>query len=192
MTAAIFLAILLVDLLAAMSPGPTFLVAVRTAAVEGFRPAAGYAAGVGIASAVWASAALFGLAAVFQLAPALFMLLKVAGGGFLVWIAVETWRHADAPLPEAAPGTVPRTMPAAVRLGFLTQLANPKSAVFYGSVFAGLVPHGSSLAPCWPCRRGSRCSRGHGSPSSRGCFPSTRPARPIAGSRARPSACSAA
>lgn len=147
MTAAIFLAILLVDLLAAMSPGPTFLVAVRTAAVEGFRPAAGYAAGVGIASAVWASAALFGLAAVFQLAPALFMLLKVAGGGFLVWIAVETWRHADAPLPEAAPGTVPRTMPAAVRLGFLTQLANPKSAVFYGSVFAGLVPHGSSLAP---------------------------------------------
>lgn len=82
MTAAIFLAILLVDLLAAMSPGPTFLVAVRTAAVEGFRPAAGYAAGVGIASAVWASAALFGLAAVFQLAPALFMLLKVAGGGF--------------------------------------------------------------------------------------------------------------
>lgn len=147
MTAAIFLAILLVDLVAAMSPGPTFVVAVRTAAVEGFRPAAGYALGVGVASAIWASAALFGLAIVFELAPALLLLLKLAGGGFLLWIAVETWRHADAPLAEPGADAVPRSLLAAVRLGLLTQLANPKSAVFYGSVFAGLVPHGGALGP---------------------------------------------
>ena len=40
MTAAAFLSIALIHLMAAISPGPSFAVAVRTAAAEGFRPAA--------------------------------------------------------------------------------------------------------------------------------------------------------
>jgi threonine/homoserine/homoserine lactone efflux protein len=139
-TLAAFLSVALIHLLASISPGPAFVVSVRTAAAEGFRPAAGFALGVGIGSVIWALAALLGLALLFEVAPALLTALKVAGGLFLLWIAVMTWRHADAPLPAAASDALPRGLGSAVRLGMLTQLANPKSAVFFGAVFVGLVP----------------------------------------------------
>ncbi len=92
---------------------------------------------------LWALAALLGLALVFQVAPPLFVGLKVAGGLVLIWIAVQTWRHARDPLPTAAAGALPRSLASAVRLGLVTQLANPKPAVFFGAVFVGLVPPGT-------------------------------------------------
>ena len=144
MSVAAFASIALIHLLAAMSPGPSFVVSVRTAAAEGFRPAVGLAIGFGIGAAVWAAAALTGLALLFELAPWLFAALKVAGGLFLVWIAVVTWRHAREPMPNAG-AVVPRGFASAVRLGLTTQLANPKPAVFFGAVFVGLVPAEASV-----------------------------------------------
>jgi threonine/homoserine/homoserine lactone efflux protein len=143
MTAAAFLSIVLIHLLAAISPGPSFVVAVRTAAAEGFRTAAAFALGLGLGAVAWAVAALLGLALVFQAAPVLLTALKALGGLFLVWIAVQTWRHADAPLAAPATDRPPRGLAAAVRFGLLTQLANPKPAIFFGAVFVGLVPPGS-------------------------------------------------
>jgi threonine/homoserine/homoserine lactone efflux protein len=145
-TAVAFLTIALIHLAAAISPGPSFAVAVRTAAAEGFRPAAAFAFGLGLGAVAWALAALCGLALLFEVAPPALTTLKVAGGVFLVWIAIATWRHADAPLPEAAPDAVPRSLASGVRFGLVTQLANPKPAVFFGAVFVGLVPPGTP----WP------------------------------------------
>lgn len=140
-----FLTIALVHLLAAISPGPSFVVSIRTAAAEGFRPAVGLAIGFGLGAVIWATAALAGLALLFQMMPALFTALKVAGGLFLVWIAVQTWRHATAPLPQADPGALPASLGAAILRGLGVQLANPKPAVFFGAVFVGLVPPGTPL-----------------------------------------------
>jgi threonine/homoserine/homoserine lactone efflux protein len=140
MTAAAFFAIVLIHLAAAISPGPSFVVAVRTAAAEGFRTAAAFALGLGLGAVTWALAALLGLALLFGVAPGLFLAFKVAGGLFLLWIAYQTWRHAEEPLPAAAPGALPRSMSSAVVFGLLTQLGNPKPAVFFGAVFVGLVP----------------------------------------------------
>lgn len=129
MTFAALTSILMINLLAAMSPGPGFVLCVRTAAAEGFRTAALVALGMGIGSGLWATAALLGLSLLFQLAPAALTALKVGGGIFLLWIAYQTFRHAAAPLPE--PGTaLPRAGLSALRLGLVTQLSNPKTATF--------------------------------------------------------------
>ena len=144
MTLTAFLSVAAIHLLAAISPGPSFVVAVRTAAAEGFRTAAALAAGFGLGAVIWALAALTGLALLFELAPSLLTAAKVVGGLILLWIAVQTWRGAAEPVSAPEDGSPPRSVAGAVRLGLLTQLANPKPAVFFGAVFVGLVPADAS------------------------------------------------
>lgn len=140
MSLAAIIGVALAHLLAAISPGPAFVLSVRTAASEGFRPAAGLALGFGIGACVWAFAALAGLALLFEVVPPLFLALKVAGGLFLLWLSFKMWRHADDPMPQMAADAAPRGTLSAIRLGVVAQLANPKPAIFFGAVFVGLVP----------------------------------------------------
>ena len=104
MTLAAFIGVALAHLLAAISPGPSFVLSIRTAATEGFRPAAGLAIGFGIGAAIWAFAALAGLALLFQIVPPLFVAMKLAGGLFLLWLGLGMWRRADTPMPKLASG----------------------------------------------------------------------------------------
>lgn len=82
-----------------------------------------------------------GIALAFELVPALFVALKFVGVCFLLMIALSMWLHAPEPLNEThEESAVSRTPLGAIRLGYLTFLSNPKSAVFFGAVFIGLVP----------------------------------------------------
>ena len=76
MTVATILSIALIHLAAAMSPGPSFVVAARTAVSEGFGTAVALAIGFGLGAVLWAAAAMAGLALFFELVPQLFLALK--------------------------------------------------------------------------------------------------------------------
>ncbi|SFA74636.1 Threonine/homoserine/homoserine lactone efflux protein [Poseidonocella pacifica] len=144
MTATAFWTVAYIHLVAAMSPGPSFVVSVRTAVSEGFPTAAALALGYGIGAVLWASVAMAGLALLFELVPGLFFALKLGGGAFLLFLGVTLWRQADAPLPDASDQT-PKGPSAAIWLGFATFVANPKTAVFFGAIFIGLVPESAPL-----------------------------------------------
>lgn len=146
MTTAAFLSVMLIHLAAAISPGPSFVVCLRMAASEGFRVAVRLAIGFGLGAALWATAAMTGLALIFQILPGVFLALKLIGAAFLLYIAVMMWRHAAAPMATVAADAAPRGMGSAVRLGFLTFATNPKTAIFFGAVFVGLVPAETSFA----------------------------------------------
>lgn len=148
MTIAALLSVMAVHLAAAISPGPAFVVALRVAASDGLRAGLALALGFGVGAVIWATAALMGLSVLFALAPGLLTGLKIVGAAFLLIVAALMWRHADAPanMPvDVAADTSTakaqtRSLTGAFRLGFLTQIANPKAAVFFGAVFIGLVP----------------------------------------------------
>jgi threonine/homoserine/homoserine lactone efflux protein len=144
-TPAAFATVAFVHLLAAISPGPSFVLSVRMAAAGGFRQAAALALGFGLGAALWAAAALAGLSVLFEAAPLVFTALKIGGALFLVWLALRMWRHARDPMPSAEAAT-PRGTVSAVRLGVLTMFANPKPAIFFGAVFLGFVPGDASPA----------------------------------------------
>lgn len=144
MSTSIFISVALIHLLAAISPGPSFVVCLRTSASEGFATAAALSLGFGLGAVLWAAGAMAGLALLFELVPAIFVGLKVVGGLFLIYIAVMMWRHAPEPMPRVN-DSAPRSARAAIWFGFLTFATNPKPAIFFGAVFVGLVPVDATL-----------------------------------------------
>jgi threonine/homoserine/homoserine lactone efflux protein len=143
-TLAAFIAVALLHLMAAISPGPAVLLAARTGVTEGLRTGMFLAMGIGAGAVIWATLSLFGLALLFQVAPALLWGLKVAGALYLLFLAWGLWRNASAPLDMAETGRPPRTAGSAFRLGLMVNLANPKAAVMLSAIFVGTVPPGTS------------------------------------------------
>ena len=137
------LSIGLIQLLAVISPGPSFLITARTAVAQSRADGVKVALGLGAGTVIWSSAALLGLNAVFHAVPVLFMGMKVAGALFLLYIAYMIFRHAAEPLRIEA--TADKVGNPFVK-GFLTQIANPKVAVFFGSIFIAMLP---AQVPLW-------------------------------------------
>jgi len=122
---------------AMMSPGANVLLVSQLAASDRARSAVFAALGVTAGAAIWALCAVLGVNAIFLVFPGLRLALQVAGGLYLLYVASRLWRSGGVALGNTGP-TV--SSPAAFRLGFLTNITNPKSALFFGSVFAASFP----------------------------------------------------
>lgn len=128
-------------LLAAMAaPGPALLFALRQSIAGGFRTGVATGAGLGLVAALWTGAALLGLDILFRLFPAAFLVLKIAGALYLLWIAYQLWRDARKPVADSAqPGAK------AFLGGVLVNLSNPKSVLFAASVLVVIFPADMTL-----------------------------------------------
>lgn len=141
MTFAALIAIYFVHLAAAMSPGPAVLLAARTALREGLTRGMFLSIGIGLGAVLWAVAALFGLALLFKVAPALLTTFKIIGGAYLLYLAYKIWRHAPEPMnTDVDPAKTGLSPVGLIWLGITTQLANPKPALFFGTVFLTFMP----------------------------------------------------
>ena len=132
-----------IQLLAVISPGPSFLITARTAVAQSRADGLKVALGLGAGTVIWSAAALLGLNAVFHAVPVLFMAMKIAGALFLLYIAWMIVRHAAAPLKIEGQG---ERLANPFLKGFLTQISNPKVAVFFGSIFIAMLP---AEVPLW-------------------------------------------
>ncbi len=135
----------LVQLLAVISPGPSFLITAQTAALRSPATGVKVALGLGAGTLLWSGAALLGLNAVFQQFHWLYVVVKIGGALFLLWIALQIFRHAAEPI-ELNQGADQQRTRGPFLKGFLTQIGNPKVAVFFGSIFVAMLP---SEVPLW-------------------------------------------
>lgn len=135
-----FWTIVLIHLAAAISPGPSFVVSARSSATFGFRYGVALAFGFGLGALLWAIVALAGISLIFELVPELYRLIKLAGAAFLIYLAFRIWRSAGSEPTTTDEAQGAQKGSAAFRLGLWTFISNPKPAVFFGAVFAGLVP----------------------------------------------------
>lgn len=122
---------------ALLSPGANVLLVSQLAASDRARSAAFAALGVTVGACVWASCAVLGVNALFQAFPGLRLALQIAGGLYLLYVASRLWRSSSTFMNGRATSVSPLT---AFRLGLLTNITNPKSALFFGSVFAASFP----------------------------------------------------
>ena len=125
----------------AMSPGPSFVMVARAAAVHSRSDGLYAALGMGLGGLLFAIAALLGLHGLLLAVPSLYWILKVAGGLYLVYLGVRIWLAANHPLPTApAAGAARQRGARSLLLGLTTQVSNPKAAIIYASVFAAFLP----------------------------------------------------
>jgi threonine efflux protein len=141
----LLLSLLAVDLLAAISPGPNFVVVTQTAIKQTRACAAAVVLGVVTANLIWCAAVAFGLSALFELAPWLYGSLKFFGGVYLIYLGVCLWRS-HTQMPVSAEASPQSSLGAAYIRGLLINLSNPKSVVYFGSIFALFMNPGT---PVW-------------------------------------------
>jgi len=123
-------------------PGFNFVLIGQLAAGGSRVAAMSAVAGMTTATLVWASLAVAGVGIVFTAHPTLRHIAQVAGGLYLLHLALKLWRAGRQTSATAVP--VLGAM-SAFRAGFMTSALNPKIALFYGSVFATALPQDPSL-----------------------------------------------
>lgn len=105
---------------------------------------------MGVGGVAFGALALLGMHTLLTHLAWLYMLLKIAGGLYLLYLAWRLWQGAGRPLQtagiEAGAEAADATPWRSFLLGLTTQLSNPKTAVVYGSIFAALLPAHPSTA----------------------------------------------
>ncbi|ANZ38623.1 lysine transporter LysE [Lentzea guizhouensis] len=145
MSTTALLSFTLVALLTVITPGLETLLVLRTALLVNRRAAMGVVVGSTLGCLVWAVAGLVGLTALLTASQLAYDLVRVLGAAYLVYLGTKALWNARKPVDLDEPAPVPSAR-AAVRVGLLTNLLNPKPGVFYLSLLPQFLP---AAAPSW-------------------------------------------
>ena len=131
----------------AYMPGPSTLYAAAQTIARGRRAGWFAALGIHIGGYVHVLAAAVGLAILFQAIPILYLALKFAGAGYLIWLGVSMF------LTKAETGTKPQVaVKKSARRAFWesvsVEVLNPKTAIFY-LAFLPQFADPSAAFPIW-------------------------------------------
>jgi threonine/homoserine/homoserine lactone efflux protein len=131
------------------TPGQDTALTIRNTLAGGRRGGIATAAGVSLGQAIWTLAASAGVVAILSASEPAFRALKLAGAAYLVFLGAQSLvaafrrRAAGAPATETVP---PRSLEPgrALRQGVLSNLGNPKMAVFFASLLPQFAGGGSA------------------------------------------------
>jgi threonine/homoserine/homoserine lactone efflux protein len=137
-------AFLAISVVVIVTPGQDTALTIRNSLLGGRRAGIFTAVGVAAGQAVWAFATSVGLAALIVAFEPAFVALKLVGAAFLVYLGVQALLRALHGRVEDQPTRREELSPRlALRQGLLSNLGNPKMAVFFTSL---LPQFGSSFA----------------------------------------------
>ncbi len=145
-TWAAVLAVAVVELGMALTPGPNMAYLAARSIGHGARAGMIALSGTAVGFVVYLIAAAFGLAALFAAVPAAFVVIKTAGALYLLYLAWQVVRPgAHSPF---EPGTVEEVTPTRLfAVGLVTNLLNPKVALLYAAVLPQFIDQSQ---PVWP------------------------------------------
>jgi threonine/homoserine/homoserine lactone efflux protein len=125
-----------------LTPGPNMAYLALIAATEGRQRGFAAVAGVALGLGIVGLAAALGLAALIAGSPVAYQALRWCGVIYIMYLAWEAWRGGEAGERLAEAGS---PLSVFFRRGLVTNLLNPKAAVFYISVLPSFLPQTSSL-----------------------------------------------
>ncbi|MCK9261091.1 MAG: homoserine/homoserine lactone efflux protein [Azoarcus sp.] len=142
----LWLPFLVASLVISVSPGPGAVLSMATGLRHGYGAALRSIAGLQAALLLQLAVVTLGLGALLATSATAFLVVKIAGAVYLVWLGVAKWR-ARVEVVDEADGAPSRSHGGLFIQGLLVNLTNPKAIVF----MAALVPQFMvPTAPQWP------------------------------------------
>lgn len=139
----IYLVFAATQLMFALTPGPAVLLTVSHDMRSGWRASMLAALGVQAGNGIYFTLSIVGLGAVMAASEALFHVIKYVGAGYLIFLGAKTiWnatRSADAEPKSLSLWRQPFVQ------AVMTQLANPKSVLFFGALMPQFVDPSGNL-----------------------------------------------
>lgn len=124
-----------------VTPGPNMAYLAALSLSQGARAGFAAVAGIALGLAIYGIAASLGLSAVIDSSSFLYEALRGAGVAYLLWLAWQAWAaERDVSPSESMVADVPPWT--AFRRGLVTNLLNPKAAVFYVAVLPEFIRPG--------------------------------------------------
>ena len=130
----------------AFFPGPANLFSVAMGMSRGWKAALLGVVGMNLATLVWYAGAALGLGALEAAFPAVFRLLRIGGGLYLLWLAYGSVKDGLGDRAPAAATAAPKGRSALLD-GFAVQIANPKILLFFTVVLPPFVDVRRPLIP---------------------------------------------
>ncbi|PKL36737.1 amino acid transporter [Candidatus Peregrinibacteria bacterium HGW-Peregrinibacteria-1] len=129
-----------IHLLAVISPGPDFIVACRNALTYSRKTGIWTAVGFGLGIAIHVFYSLAGLALIISKSILLFNTIKLLGAGYLIYIGLRSVFSKSSKIDLGEHHKKEDiTRLAAIRIGFLTNVLNPKATLFFLSLFTLVI-----------------------------------------------------
>lgn len=134
------LAVLIIEI----TPGPNMGYLAVLSLARGRAVGIAAVVGVAVGHAVYGLAAALGAAAIIEASPLLYELLRWSGAAYMLWLAYEAWSD-EANSTTRRAGTEYAWL--AFRRGLVTNLLNPKAAIFFVTVVPSFIrPESSAVS----------------------------------------------
>ena len=130
----------LIHLVALVSPGPDFVVACRNSLLYSRTIGIYTALGFGLGICVHISYAVFGLSWLIANNELIFTVIQYLGAFYLMLIGIQSLRSFQSQIGQEPATASSRISPfRAVRIGFITNVLNPKATLFFLSLFSTML-----------------------------------------------------
>jgi threonine/homoserine/homoserine lactone efflux protein len=137
----------LASLVLIVIPGPGVLFIVGRALAHGRRTALATACGHAAGNYVVAACVAVGLGALLQRSEQAFVIVKVTGALYLIWLGIHAIRHRKSLAGAFAVALPPREGWRALRDGAAVGITNPKAYILFGAILPQFVNRGAGNVP---------------------------------------------
>ena len=143
-----FLIVAFAHLLAVISPGPDFVLITHNSLIYSRKVGIYSALGLALGIVIHVTYSLIGIGLLVSKSVLLFSLIKYLGAAYLIYIGYQSIRHSNIKpheVKEDTPNVQNLSSLQAIKIGFLTNVLNPKATLFFLALFSQVINQNTGL-----------------------------------------------
>src|ERR1035437_742014 len=136
----LILSVTLINLFAAMSPGPDFVMCVKNSVTYSRKIGILTAIGIGLGLSIHIAYCMAGVGLIISKSPFIFNIIKISGAIYLVYMGIRSILAKQSKMNvEKNQKNTDLSAWRAIKSGFLTNVLNPKATLFFLALFSMVI-----------------------------------------------------